>query len=54
MAEDVLATLERWCASGADYRVTHVSESLAVVQLLTCYGEPVERLREEAAAEDAG
>jgi hypothetical protein len=61
---DLLAELERWQAHGAAYRIAHVSESLAVVELLTCHGgEPVdrlesrdpqviERLRAEAAAEE--
>jgi hypothetical protein len=49
MAEDVLAALERWTAHGADYRVAHLSESLAVIELLTCHGEPVERLESREA-----
>jgi hypothetical protein len=36
--------LERWCLHGADYRVLHLTEVRAVVQLLTCTGEPVDRL----------
>ncbi len=45
MAEDdPVAVLERWCDHGADYRVLHLSEDWAVVQLLACTGEPVDRL----------
>jgi hypothetical protein len=42
--EDALVTLERWTDSGADYRVVHLSDEAAVVDLCTCHGEPMERL----------
>jgi hypothetical protein len=42
--DDPVAVLERWCDHGADYRVLHLSEDWAVVQLLACTGEPVDRL----------
>jgi hypothetical protein len=41
---DPVETLERWCDHGADYRVLHLSERRAIVQLCTCSGEPVDRL----------
>ena len=44
MAEDPLTTLERWCDSGADYRVVHLSDERAIVDLCTCHGEPMDRL----------
>jgi hypothetical protein len=58
-AADPVATLDRWCQSGAGYRVVHVSDQRAVVELLSCLGEPedriesgdprlIERLRREA------
>jgi (2Fe-2S) ferredoxin len=47
MPEDPVTTLERWRDSGADYRVVHVSDAVAIVDLCTCYGEPVERLESE-------
>jgi len=36
--------LGRWCDHGAQYRILHLTEARAVVQLLTCTGEPVDRL----------
>jgi hypothetical protein len=42
--EDPVATLERWTEAGADYRVIHLSDEAAVVDLCTCDGEPMERL----------
>jgi hypothetical protein len=42
--EDPVTTLERWTDSGADYRVVHLSEDAAVVDLCTCDGQPMERL----------
>ena len=43
-ADDPVAVLERWRGSGADYRVVHLSESAAVVELCTCLGDAVERI----------
>ncbi|MFL5868816.1 MAG: hypothetical protein ACJ766_17065 [Thermoleophilaceae bacterium] len=43
-AEDPIATIERWTDSGADYRVVHLSDEAAVVDLTTCDGQPMERL----------
>jgi hypothetical protein len=39
-----------WEAGGAVWKAVHVSDRLAVVDLCTCYGEPVDRLE----ARDAG
>jgi hypothetical protein len=42
--ESVLSVLERWEGSGAIWKAIHVSEKLAVLDLCTCYGEPVDRI----------
>jgi len=34
--------LERWQEHGAIWRMLEVSDQAAVVQLCTCYGEPVD------------
>lgn len=39
-----LADLESWVESGADWRALEISDELAVVELRTCYGEPVDTL----------
>ena len=44
VADDPIAVLERWTDHGADYRVLHLSDALAIVDLCTCHGEPVDRL----------
>lgn len=36
--------LERWEQSGAEWRALEISDELAVVELCTCYGEPVDTL----------
>ena len=43
--ESDVATLERWEAHGAIWRVLILTEKRAVVELCTCHGEPVETLR---------
>jgi hypothetical protein len=45
VTESGVDVLERWQESGALWRVVHLSERLAVVELLTCHGEPVDRIR---------
>jgi hypothetical protein len=40
-----LAALERWEAHGATWRILTLTERLAVVQLCTCHGTPVDELR---------
>jgi hypothetical protein len=40
--------LERWEENGATWRALEVSDERAVVELCTCYGEPVDTLATEA------
>jgi hypothetical protein len=49
MTADILtiASLERWVLFGAHWRVVHLSDERAVIDLCTCMGEPVERLESE-------
>ena len=44
MSDDPVEVLQRWRDSGATYRILHLSDEAAIVQLCTCSGEPVERL----------
>jgi hypothetical protein len=46
----VIDVLERWEANGAFWKTVHVSEGLAIVDLCTCHGEPVDRLETDDAA----
>ncbi len=39
--------LERWSLFGAHWRIIDISTKYAVVDLCTCAGDPVERLRTE-------
>jgi hypothetical protein len=39
--------LERWEDNGATWRALEVTDERAVVELCTCYGEPVDVLRGE-------
>ena len=39
--------LERWVLFGAQWRVVHLSDEQAVVDLCTCTGEPVERIQSD-------
>jgi hypothetical protein len=41
-------TLTRWEENGATWRTIEVSDERAVVELCTCYGEPVDMLQGEA------
>lgn len=43
--EAPLAILQRWAAHGATWRTVTLTEKLAVVELCTCYGTPVDQLR---------
>jgi hypothetical protein len=45
-----VAELERWTDSGATWRAVEIADARAVVELCTCYGEPVD-LREGAGEE---
>ena len=38
-----IGDLERWGFFGAEWRVVHLSDRRAIVDLCTCTGEPVER-----------
>jgi hypothetical protein len=40
--------LERWEEHGAIWRALEISDERAVVELCTCYGEPVDTLQSEA------
>lgn len=44
MTESPIETLERWEDHGAVWRIRRLSDTVAVVDLCTCYGEPVDRL----------
>jgi hypothetical protein len=44
ISESSLSLLERWCDNGGEYRIVHLSERLAVVELCTCSGESLDRL----------
>jgi hypothetical protein len=39
-----VADLERWVDNGATWRALEVTDQRAVVELCTCYGEPVDLL----------
>jgi hypothetical protein len=43
--ESPVLTLERWEAHGATWRIQLLTERLAIVELRTCHGEPVDTLR---------
>ena len=43
-SDDPVAVLERWRHNGADFRVLHLSDQAAIVELRACTGEPVDRL----------
>ena len=42
--ETPVDVLERWEHHGAMWRAVHVSDAKAIVDLCTCYGEPVDRI----------
>lgn len=47
MAEPPVETLERWSDHGAVWKVAHLSDARAIVDLCTCHGEPVDRLESD-------
>ena len=47
MSESTVEVLERWEGHGAEWRVVQLSDELAIVDLCTCYGEPVERIESD-------
>lgn len=49
--ETALQALARWEDAGAGWRFAHFTDSgAAIVELLTCYGEPVDVLASEDSA----
>jgi hypothetical protein len=40
--------LKRWEDNGATWRAIEITDQRAVVELCTCYGEPVDRLEGDA------
>jgi len=46
--ELTVADLERWVEHGAGWRVLELDERHALVELCTCYGEPVDVARGES------
>lgn len=47
MSDDPVERLERWEAHGATWRIVSLTGKLAVVELCTCHGEPVDTLRSD-------
>jgi hypothetical protein len=43
-----IADLERWEEDGATWRTLELTDERAVVELCTCYGEPVDTLQSES------
>ena len=43
MSESPIQQLIRWEQHGAEWRVVHISDERAIVDLCTCYGEPVDQ-----------
>lgn len=50
MRQFTVEELEDWIESGATWRPLEVSANHTVIDLLTCYGEPVDRVRSDAPA----
>jgi hypothetical protein len=48
MRSITLDELERWIDNGATWRALEVSDQQTLVELCTCYGEPVDLVRGEA------
>jgi len=46
--ELTIAYLEDWVRAGAQWRLAEISRGHAVVELCTCYGEPVDRIETTA------
>lgn len=47
MAESPVETLERWEDHDATWRIRHLSDEVAIVDLCTCHGEPVDRVESD-------
>jgi hypothetical protein len=48
--EITVEELKRWQDNGATWRPLEISDELAVVELCTCYGEPVDTVQSGAPA----
>jgi hypothetical protein len=48
MRSITVSELERWVDNGATWRALEVSDQRTLVELCTCYGEPVDFVRGEA------
>jgi hypothetical protein len=44
VSDSPIHQLRRWEEHGAEWRVVHLSDERAIVDLCTCYGEPVDQL----------
>jgi hypothetical protein len=44
VSESTIQQLIRWEEHGAEWRAVHVSDERAIVDLCTCYGEPVDQI----------
>lgn len=47
MAETPVEILQRWEEHGAVWRIVSIGDERAIVDLCTCYGEPVERIESD-------
>ncbi|MGI8631509.1 MAG: hypothetical protein ACR2NA_03035 [Solirubrobacterales bacterium] len=45
--DDPVDALRRWVDHGAEYRILKLTGKRAVVELRTCYGEPIDRLESD-------
>ena len=45
--EPPVDTLKRWEHHGATWRTVHLSDAKTIVDLCTCFGEPVERIESD-------
>jgi hypothetical protein len=45
--EDPVEVLQRWEQHGAPWRLVAIENGRAMVDLCTCYGEPVDRLESD-------
>jgi hypothetical protein len=42
-----IMVLTRWAEHGGTWRTTQITETVVLVELCTCYGEPVESFRSD-------
>jgi hypothetical protein len=45
--ESPIVTLTRWEQQGAGWRTRHLDATIAIVELCSCSGEPMDELRSE-------